>query len=663
MRALEIIAFSIAALVALVAMVFLATWLLVDPNDYKDRIAASVQDSTGRELAMPGKIELSLFPWLALQIGPASLGNPPGFGSEPFAVVQRAELRVKLVPLLRKQVQIGRIEIEGLDLRLRKNAQGKGNWEDLGGQSDQSSSASQPIDLAGISIAKSRISYDDMVAQDIELDVGHVETGKPIAVKLKLALITKEGAAPMPVAGSFDVMPSASGEQFRLASLQLSGTLSPATPWQFAAPELDVDIAAQTLGAGTFEAHLASARIDGRLVGTHIIDAPDVRGDFTLQPVALRDLLMQLDIAVPVTRDANVLTKLTASGSFGYALDVASVQKVKVQLDDSAFAGNFALNLDTSAMNFDLSLDRIDLDRYLPPPTVPAAKNAKKEPFELPMAALKPLAAMGTLAIAQAKITGVALANLSVAIAAKDGVTRISPAKAQLYGGHYVGDIIIDARAPVPSVNIEQTMTGIDVALLLTDFAETKRLSGKGNVSTSLTARGQNGAALMKTLNGKANLTLADGAIGGVDIWFAIAQAQSLMQSRTLASTNNTGRTAFDSFKVSADIANGVATTRDLNIASQQLRVTGQGTANLATETVDYQVTATVLKAPPSADASVAVPTLVAIPVNITGTFDSLKVRADLKGIAKAKVKEEIDKRKDELQEKLEEKLKGLFGK
>jgi AsmA protein len=73
-----------------------------------------------------------------------------------------------------------------------------------------------------------------------------------------------------------------------------------------------------------------------------------------------------------------------------------------------------------------------------------------------------------------------------------------------------------------------------------------------------------------------------------------------------------------------------------------------------------------VLKTPPSADGSVAALERASIPVKITGTFDDPKVRPDLAGMAKERVKQEIEKKKDEVtekvKEKLQDKLKGLFG-
>ena len=91
----------IGGLVALVALGLVAIWLFFDPNDYKDRITAAVRESTGRTLSLPGKLKLSVFPWVAVETGEASLGNPEGFGDEPFLTLKRASLSVKLMPLLR----------------------------------------------------------------------------------------------------------------------------------------------------------------------------------------------------------------------------------------------------------------------------------------------------------------------------------------------------------------------------------------------------------------------------------------------------------------------------------------------------------------------------------------------------------------------------------
>ena len=152
MRGIKVIGYIVGGLVALIVIVLVGIWLFVNPNDYKGRIAQGVKESTGRELSLPGDIKLSVFPWVALELGPATLGNPPGFGGEPFVSVKHVAMRVKLIPLLSGQLEVGRLEIDGLDLRLKKDAQGKGNWEDMGKKSKDESVASakgQPDHASG----------------------------------------------------------------------------------------------------------------------------------------------------------------------------------------------------------------------------------------------------------------------------------------------------------------------------------------------------------------------------------------------------------------------------------------------------------------------------------------------------------------------------------
>ncbi len=625
-------------LVALIACLLLGVKLFVNPNDYKARITQAVKHSTGRELTLAGDIKLAVFPWVALDLGAASLGNPPGFGQVPFATVKHVAVRVKLLPLLRKQLQIGRVEIDGLDLRLVKNAAGHGNWEDFGGKetaapSSATSTGSGTLpDLAGLIIKDSRVSLQDMV---------------------------------ITVAGKLELTANAASKQYRFANLDLAGTLTAAAgsapvSWKFSALEVSADLAAQTLKAGVFAADFAGAHLTGSLEGSHIVDAPALAGSFKLDPLSARDLMGRVGVTAPVTRDPKVLARIGASGEFSYGGKALSADKLNVQLDDSTLTGKAAItNLDTKAISFDLAVDRIDVDRYLSPaPARPKAQvKADTKPTEVPTTGLKALLLRGTLSIGSATVAGISLRQVLFNLDAKDGLAHLTPVKALLYGGDYAGDITLDSRGAAPALQLNQRMNGIDVGQLLSDLAKSRRLSGRGTVVSNLTARGADSDAILKSLDGHVDANLANGAVEGIDLWFEINRAMSLIQKQTLPSGSSSGRTKFDTFKASADLNNGVATTRDLNIASQNLHVTGQGTSNLVTGAIDYQLRATLYKGPSGAKAG----TLAEIPVTITGTLSSPKVSPDLGGMAKARVQQELDKHKDQLKQQLQDKLQNLF--
>ncbi|MFO7324683.1 MAG: AsmA-like C-terminal region-containing protein, partial [Pseudomonadota bacterium] len=292
-----------------------------------------------------------------------------------------------------------------------------------------------------------------------------------------------------------------------------------------------------------------------------------------------------------------------------------------------------------------------------PPPTEEAADS---EPIELPVDLLKSLRAKGTFEVGEIKVGGARLSNLSAAVSLADGVGRFGPLRAQLYGGTYSGDIGLDMRPEVPRLTMDEHMRGIDIAALMKDYVDSERLSGKGNLDMVLSARGRSGNDLLATLAGRIGLDLQDGAVEGIDIWYAIEQAHSLIKNRQLSAAANTKRTAFDTFKASAELLDGVATTRDMVVASQLLRITGNGSTNLVSQDLDFTVTATVLRAPAGADSDIAELARASIPVRITGTLADPKIRPDLAGVVKERVKQEIDERKEELRQEVEEKRQEL---
>src|SRR5699024_2231405 len=79
-------------------------------------------------VSIPGNIELSVFPWLGVDIGRVKVANAAGFGDQPLAEIGSADVHVKVLPLLHKQIQIGKVELDGLRLHLARNAKGESNW-------------------------------------------------------------------------------------------------------------------------------------------------------------------------------------------------------------------------------------------------------------------------------------------------------------------------------------------------------------------------------------------------------------------------------------------------------------------------------------------------------------------------------------------------------
>jgi AsmA protein len=147
-KLLKLIVGLIGLLIVLVAVGALLVPRVLSPNDFKDEITARVEAATGRQLTIAGDIGLSVFPWLGLELNQASLANPPGFGGEPFARVDRMKIRARLLPLLERRLEVDRVELDGLRLHLVRDAEGRANWEAppaAGPSPGQSAGPTQPV--------------------------------------------------------------------------------------------------------------------------------------------------------------------------------------------------------------------------------------------------------------------------------------------------------------------------------------------------------------------------------------------------------------------------------------------------------------------------------------------------------------------------------------
>ena len=118
--------------VSLIAVFIAALVLLprfVDVKQYKPRIEAQVTKATGRAFSLGDDLRLSLFPYASLSFSDLHLGSLPGFKEKDFIIVKSFDVRVKLVPLLFKDIQVKRFILKGTRLVLETSKDGRTNWE------------------------------------------------------------------------------------------------------------------------------------------------------------------------------------------------------------------------------------------------------------------------------------------------------------------------------------------------------------------------------------------------------------------------------------------------------------------------------------------------------------------------------------------------------
>ena len=691
-KLIRIILWLVGLLAALIVIAAVVVPLVVDPNDYKADIAAAVENQTGRKLTMEGDIGLSVFPWLALQIGPTQLANAQGFSGRPFAAVREISIRIKLLPLLRREVEMDTVVLDGLQLSLEKHRDGGTNWEDLAKPAAETPEpapetggdtgvALAGLAIGGVNLTDAAVIYDDQQSgsryevDGVNLRVGAIAPGATVPVQLSMQVDVAEPPVTGPLEFAGQVTLSPDSKTLTLAKAELNtdfkgdGLPGGALDAQVAF-DAEVDLDAGGLQVPNLVAQLLGMKLQAAVTGKQLFAEPAIDADIKVDPFSPRKLIAALGQTLPEVADKNVLEKADASLKLAAGADSASVTGLLVHLDDSTLKGSAGVSqFAKPAVRFDLQLDAIDADRYLPPPadeppvpvTPATAAAAGAEMF--PVETLRGLNVDGSVKIGKLKVSGLTTTELLMKLTGKGGQLRLHPAQAKLYQGSYAGNMGLDVRGKQPKITLDETLTDVHIGPLLKDQQGKDTLTGTTRAHATLSASGQTPEALKQSLNGTLNFAFLDGAVKGFNLAALIRRAAAQIKGEPPPKDEGPDQTDFTELTGSATVTNGVINNNDLAAKSPLLRVQGEGSADLNSEALDYLLTAKIVGSL-EGQGGKGLEDLkgVAIPVQISGNFakPKYKVRLDkaLKESAEEKVKEKLEKK---LEKKFGDQFKGLL--
>jgi AsmA protein len=671
MRAFKIVVSALGVLVALLVLAVAAIVLFVDPNDFRPQIEQKVTQSTGRPLKITGKLDLKLFPWIALEVNDITLGNPPGFGAEPFLTVKRADVGVKLLPLLRKQIEVRRVKLEALSVQLVSRSKEDNNWKDLTDSQKPADSGQGPATqatVAGVDVSQATLLYRDEEAKSLTR-----------LTHLELHTGALGGDAPMPLRAEFDYddgtpessMHFETEAQVHLpkdsSRIEVRDLLIKGKQLSVRAAQIALDTKAETLALTTLEVQYGELPLRVTAAGEKLFSDRTVQGNVSMDRVSLRKLMPTFDMKVPDTRDPNALNTFAFKSDYRLTKNALELTGLDLTLDATRMRGTLAINdLETKALAFDLDVDTIDVDRYLGPEAKTEGSKKQSPPTDLPIDAVRKLNARGNLRIGHAQLAGLKFDDVRVPLEASEGRITTTP-RARMFGGTYNGDIALDARPAKAKLSLNEKVRGIDIGALVNGAFKTNRVTGRGDANAVLTGTGNTDAAILASLAGKIDANVKNGAFNGMDLWYELRRALALIKRTPLPARAEPVRTQFKTFAGSATLAGGVLRNDDLTIDMDYLKAHGKGTLSIATQAIDYRVIAEIYKLPAEgAGSEMADLKAVEIPIAISGTLTDMKVRPDVADLVKARLRKEVDKQldkhKDELKKKLGDKLQNLLG-
>lgn len=616
MKALKIVGIVLIVLVLLVAGGVAVIVSQFDAARVKAEAAKLVREKQQRSLTIDGELALSFWPNVGISLGRVSLSEHQS--EQRFASLESARVSVAVLPLLARHVVVNEVQLKGLQLTVVKRKDGTLNIADLikAGASGASGASEAPsasagealaLDVAGLNIADAELGWrDEASGSSATLSVIELSTGRV----------------------RFD--PQQKSYSVAKLALAMKGRKQ------------------DKGGGGAVDAKFSASILDGR-------------GD----ALQLSGLVVDIDAKM-----SGAAVKGQLAGELRADLAHQSAEgQLSGQVDQSKLALKFGVTkFSPLAAHFDLDLDQIDVDRYLPAKVGAATTSAKPaanggETSELDFSALEGLNLSGSLSVGQLTAHNIKLAKLKLSMRAANGGLEVAPLSASLYEGTLSGSLSVKARDN--SVALKQQLLGVSIASLLKDAIGRDMIEGRGNVALDLGARGKSVGAMKKALAGTASLSLKDGAIKGINLAQSLRDLKGKLGAKPDAAVQNKSgdKTDFSELSASFKINGGVAHNDDLSAKSPFLRLTGSGDIDIAGERLNYLLKASVV-ATAGGQGAKDLDQLkgLTLPVRLSGPFDNPGWNIEFASLVGDVAKARVEETKQKLQEKVQDRLKGLLG-
>ena len=600
----------------------------IDVKKYKPIIEQKVAEATGRSFTLGDDIDLSVFPWVGVRLTDLHLGNQAGYKEKDMVSVKNFEVRLKVMPLLSKRIEVKTFVLDSPRIYLEKLKNGKANWQEIGKKQEkkvrkekkaEKPSTSQGLPIKALlvdnfSITNGQLIYVDQGTEvkkeisDLNLNLKNINLENPIGI-LFSARIDGKSVSLEGTAGPIGKEPGKEKVAFNLVLKALE--------------ELEV-------------------KLKGNLIDPLVSQTIDL--ELNVYPFSPRKLLAAMNCDFPVqTKDPEALDTVSLKIRFKGNKDSMALSEGLLKLDDSNLIFSALVKeLLKPNLKFDFQLDEIDLDRYLPespskeetaqsgnagPVKVKSEEPVKKKTDYGP---LRKLVLDGKIKVGKLKAHGATIENVDVHILAKNGIITIDPLGLNLYQGSIASKVELNVKKSNPRTKLSIDAKGIQAGPLMKDAMQKELIEGVLKTKVMLSMTGETPDMIKQTLTGKGELLFTDGAVVGIDLANAVRNIKASFGIGE--QVKEKPRTDFAELKIPFTAKNGLININGTSLKSPLIRVLATGKVNLVKELLDLRVDpkfVATLKGQGDAKQRSGL----MVPVLITGSFSSPKIRPDLKAM------------------------------
>ena len=220
-KMIKYVLFAVIGVIVLALLVAAYFAITFNPNDYKGQIIKLVQEKKERTLKIDGDIKLTYWPKIGADLGKVSLSEHKS--GEEFASVNSAKVSLAVMPLLKKELVIDTIYVDGVKANIVKHKDGTLNIDDLLSKDKEESQFK--FDIDGVHVTNSEAKYSDegtgakYTVSKLNLTSGHIALAEPVDLETDFAVTANqpELAANAKLKGNFLVDPKT--KHFRVKGL------------------------------------------------------------------------------------------------------------------------------------------------------------------------------------------------------------------------------------------------------------------------------------------------------------------------------------------------------------------------------------------------------------------------------------------------------------
>jgi uncharacterized protein involved in outer membrane biogenesis len=568
------------AMLVLALLVALALFIAFGLNALREPISRAVTEATGRELLIEGDLR-SVWSWThpRFRAEGVRFANADWASAEHLLRAQAIEASISLLSLLRGRIVVPQVHLEGAELNLEQDAEGRRNW--ILTQDDDASSDSR-FHIQRLTIDRGQLNYEDAV-RDIGLGTElHADAhGLTFATRGRYRGLKVEGA----------------GQAGHVLSVR-----DAASPFPLKAQA--------KIGRTAVE-------VDGTVSGLATLEQFDTQ--VTLSGGSLEELYRIVNVAFPNTRPYRTAGRLLRDGS------VIRYEKFTGKIGESDIAGTIEVDVGgkrpyMQGALVSKTLNLADLGALVGTDQ-PRRKGVLPDmPFD--PARWDSVDADVTVRAGTVKRPEqLPIENLRATIRMRERVLRLDPLEFGIAGGKLLGPVVLDGRGETIRAELTMRVQSLKLAQLFPTIKENKASVGDMGGLLELKARGNSVGALLGGADGKIGLFIDGGQISqflmeivALDLWNAARV--KLTGDKPIAI-----RCAIADFAVK----DGLMRTNAFVFDTAVVNVEGGGVVNLKTEEMDLM-----FNPKPKASSLASLNS----PLYLRGTFGEPQVSPDLGRIA-----------------------------